>query len=218
MTSRKDLSLLRDAMLSLPRPDAVTPQCLDDESLAALAEARLAADARALVLPHLASCRRCSAALASVVRALGDRDVAREIVRVERPVFGRLRGLVVPLAAAALLLVLIRPGRIVDYEQHRAPAILPAATPVPVAPIGSVPAVTELAWHPVPGADRYRVTLFAAGGTVLYETQLADTVTAVPDSIATAPGRRYLWKVEARTGFDRWVASALVEFTIGQPR
>jgi len=30
-------------------------------------------------------------------------------------------------------------------------------------------------------------------------------------------GRPYLWKVEARIGFDRWVTSTLVEFSIAAP-
>ena len=214
MTSRKDFSLLRDAMLSLPRPDAVTPDCLDDETVAALAETRLAADARAAVLPHLATCRRCSSAVAAVSRALHDRHVLREVTRVERPHLAWSLRILVPLAAAALLLVLVRPGRIDDGTGHRDPTISTGATPVPAAPIGSVAAPGQLVWRPVPGADRYRVTVFAAGGTVVFETQLNDTVAALPGSVSLAAGRRYLWKVEARTGFDRWVASALVEFTV----
>ena len=73
---------------------------------------------------------------------------------------------------------------------------------------------------PVAGADRYRVTLFDGGGRVLFETQLADTLAALPDSILLDPGRPYLWKVEARTGWQRWSASGLVEFSIagGPPR
>jgi len=55
---------------------------------------------------------------------------------------------------------------------------------------------------------------------VLFETQLADTLAALPDSILLDPGRPYLWKVEARTGWQRWSASGLVEFSIagGAPR
>jgi hypothetical protein len=74
---------------------------------------------------------------------------------------------------------------------------------------------TTLLWTAVAGADRYRVTLSDALGGVLYETQLADTVAALPDSIALVSGRSYVWMVEARTGFDRWSTSRLVEFSIG---
>jgi hypothetical protein len=74
--------------------------------------------------------------------------------------------------------------------------------------------VDSLRWGTVPDADRYRVTLFSGAGEVLYEVQLTDTVALFPDSILLLPGRPYLWKVEARTGFDRWTASELMEFTL----
>ena len=50
----------------------------------------------------------------------------------------------------------------------------------------------------------FRVTLFDAVGRVLYELQVADTAVAIPDSVTIVPARSYLWKVEARTGWDRW--------------
>ena len=56
--------------------------------------------------------------------------------------------------------------------------------------------------------------MFDARGRVLYETQLADTVVILPDSVAVIPGQSHLWKVEARTGWDRWAASDLVEFRV----
>jgi hypothetical protein len=74
-----------------------------------------------------------------------------------------------------------------------------------------------LRWSAAAGADRYRVTLFDADGRVLYETEVGETVAPLPDSVAPGPGRPYLWKVEARTGFDRWSASDLVEFTVAGP-
>ena len=101
---------------------------------------------------------------------------------------------------------------------HRAPPPATATTPVPLAPIGPVADAAILRWSAVAGADRYRVTLFDAGGRVVYEARLPDTVAALPDSIVLAPGRTYLWKVEARTGFDRWAASELVEFSIAGNR
>jgi len=79
-----------------------------------------------------------------------------------------------------------------------------------------------LRWLGVPGADRYRVTVFDAPGQVRYETQLAGTVALLPDTVVLVAGRPYLWKVEARTGWDRWSASELVEFSLaprgGAPR
>ena len=67
----------------------------------------------------------------------------------------------------------------------------------------------------MPGAEVYRVTLFDKVGKLLFEMESADTMTALPDSIGLAPGRLYLWKVEARIGWERWVSSELIEFRVG---
>jgi hypothetical protein len=77
--------------------------------------------------------------------------------------------------------------------------------------------VHDLRWSHVAGADRYRVTVFDATGGVVFASEASDTVVAFPDSIALVPGAAYLWKVDARTGFDRWAASALIEFSIAGP-
>src|SRR2546429_294347 len=127
---------------------------------------------------------------------------------------GRRRSLqtALPPAAAAVLLVLAWPrhGDQDGSPSHRSP---PGATalPVPRSPAGVVAQAETLRWTPVAGADRYRVTLFDGGGRVLFETQLADTLAALPDSILLDPGRPYLWKVEARTGWQRWAAAGLRE-------
>jgi hypothetical protein len=129
---------------------------------------------------------------------------------------------VLPLAAAAaVLLVLVWPRPVDDGGlPHRAPPITAASAPVPVAPVGRVAGADVLRWTPVARADRYRITLSDAGGRVLYEMQQADTVLALPDSVVLTPGQSYSWMVDARTGFDRWSTSQLVEFSIvaGPPR
>jgi hypothetical protein len=142
--------------------------------------------------------------------------VAREVRGVEGGGRRRFDRIALPLAAAAaLLLVVAWPRQANDGgPPHRDPPG-DASAPVPIAPIGVVANASPLVWTAVAGADRYRVTLSDAGGVVLYETQLTDTVTALPDSIVLVSGRSYVWIVEARTGFDRWSTSRLVEFSIG---
>ena len=71
-----------------------------------------------------------------------------------------------------------------------------------------------LRWSAVPGADRYHVTLFDAGGRLVYEAQLADTAATLPDSVRLVAGQSYLWSVEARIGWDRWSSSPLTEFSV----
>lgn len=217
MNRPEDLDLLRDALLMLEPGNALMPGCLDDDTVAALAEGSLDAASRPVALAHLAECPRCRAAVASVARALDDPEVAREIVATPGTRGRRVYRVALPLAAAAVLLVIAWPRQVVDRTPvHRAPTITAAAAPSPLSPMGTVADAGVLRWSAVAGADRYRVTLFDSGSRVVYETQLADTVAALPDSIVLVPGQRYLWKVEARTGRDRWSASALVDFSMAR--
>ena len=182
--------------------------------LAALASGGLDAVSRATVLRHVAGCARCRESIASVSRALADPAVAREIDAVEGAPRRRLLRFALPAAAAAVIvLALARPWATDGGPDHRGP---PSAspTPVPVAPVGVVAEAANLRWAGMSGADRYRVTLFDAAGRVLYEVQVADTAVAIPDSVTIVPARSYLWKVEARTGWDRWASSPLVAFSI----
>ncbi len=194
------------------RSETPTAECPDDDTIAALAAGTLTPELRASSLPHVASCPRCRATVASVARALADSAVVREVAAVDGAGRRRFTRFVVPAAAAAALVLLVAwPREADDGGGHRGGG---AVVPVPVSPIGAVAGARSLLWSAVTGSDRYRVTLFDANGRVLYETQLPDTQAALPDSITLTPGRPYLWQVEARTGFDRWAASALVEFRI----
>ena len=203
---------IRHLLRAAARTGTPTSDCLDDDTVAALVEGTLDPARREVILPHVASCAWCRDAVASVTRALANDRVAREVTVLEGRGRGRVLRILVPLAAAAgLLLVLVWPRPMQDGG-HRGPPPV-ASTPVPIAPIGVVASASPLVWTAVVGADRYRVTLAEASGHVLYETQVADTVAALPDSIVLVAGRPYVWLVEARTGFDRWQASQLVEFS-----
>ncbi len=194
-----------------------TPSCPGDDTIAALAEGRLDREVRAEVLPHVAACARCRAAVASVAQALADPAVSSEIAALEAPSRGtlvRLGRVALPLAAAVLLVMVSWPPRLDDDAPvHRAPTITAAAAPTAVSPVGAVASASRLVWTRTVGADRYRVTLFDAEGSVVYEMVLADTAVVLPDTVVSA-GRLYLWKVEGRTGVDRWVPSELVQFSV----
>jgi len=202
--------LLRHA---IPRDALPTARCLDEDTVAALADGTLDDGSRAAAFPHLAECPRCRGAVASVARALGDPSLARELAALPG---GRRRlfQIGIPAAAAAIVLLVAMPRPNDDVTSHRAPTITAVSSPVPMSPVGIVAGAAILRWSSVSGADRYRTTLFDDAGAVVYETQTPDTVVALPDSVHLTPSRSYLWKVEARTGWGRWSASDLIEFSI----
>lgn len=212
--SNRDLDQLRYLRGA---PGDETPDCFDDDTIAALAEGTLEEAARAALLPHLAECPRCRRAVASVARALADPGIAREVAAVTGAGRRRFLRVAIPAAAAAVLLLLFGWPRGLNEHgtEHRAPPTA-TAVPVPIAPIGVVAGAGSLQWTAVPGADRYRLTLSEASGRVVYESQVTDTMAVLPESVVLVPGYSYIWLVEARTGFDRWSTSRLVEFSIGK--
>ena len=214
MTDSDPFEFVRRVLETRITSEFVTTACLDDHTIAGLAAGTLDAAARPSALSHVAGCGRCRDAVASVARALSDSSVAREIAKLAGSGRRRFLRIALPVAAAAVLLVAVWPrdGRLT----HRGPPAPGRAVPAPISPVGPVTDAKTLRWSAAIEADRYRVTLFDAQAQVLYESQLGDTAVALPDSIVLAPGRPYLWKVEARTGWDRWVASGLVEFSIAQ--
>jgi hypothetical protein len=219
VTDSDPLGSLRPALwlassADLPRTEA----CLDDETIAALAEGALDADSRAAALAHLVSCARCRTAVASIARALADPSVTSALRAVQGGRWRRVRRMAVigvPVAAAAaVVLLLVRPQMSEREAVHRAPAVTATNVPEPTTPVGLVPEAAAFRWTAVPGADRYRVTLFDSRPRVVYETEVIGLVAQLPDSVTLIPGARYLWKVEARTSIDRWESSELVEFSI----
>lgn len=203
-------SLLRRAAT---RGASATARCLDDETIASIVEGTIDDARRGAALPHLADCARCRSAVASLSRTLADPLVAREIPSSSRA-RRRVLTMAIPVAAAAVLVLLVAPQRGDDGSPHRAPTITAVSSPVLMSPVGVVASAQTLRWSTVAGADRYRTTLFDDAGAVVYETQTVDTSITLPDSIGLVPGRSYLWKVDARTGWGRWSGSELIEFSI----
>jgi len=221
MTGRDDADRQRQVRAFRSGGEAhPTARCLDDDAIAALAEGTLETQTRTAGLAHVAHCDRCRRAVASVARALADPEVAREL-RAADPA-ARRRGprvawAALGVAAAAAVLLLARPpGVDGPLSPHRAAPITAAPAPAAVWPVGTVAEARSLRWTPVPGADRYRVTLFDTEGAVRYETELAATEIALPDSVVPAAGETRWWRVEARIGFDRWAASELIRFSVSR--
>lgn len=196
-----------------------TPNCLDAGTIAALTEGTLPDDARPRALQHLAGCPYCRRSIASVAGAIADGPVTHEIDIVEARAnrWRRRLRVAAPLAAAAVVLVLLWSPPNESGVPHRGgPRPGKGVGPTPISPRGTIETASRFLWSGVPGSDRYRVTLFGAQGNVLYEAEVVDTVVALPDSVRFIAGQPYLWKVEARSGWDRWVTSDLVDFVIAR--
>ncbi len=181
---------------------------LESGEVAGYLDHSLAPADRSRIEAHAAACDECRAELVEAAWLLRTQP--------------RRRGWYVPAgavaaAAAAVFLVVwsgsvkVPPGP----PDFREPALTTAVAPVVVAPRGVTSSAARLVWTAVPHADRYRLTLFDGKGSVVWETQTPTTSALLPDSIRLLPGALYLWKVEAQTGWNRWVASDLVEFSLG---
>jgi hypothetical protein len=155
---------------------------------------------------HLANCTACRQEVLD----------SAEVLRAGRRVPWRV---VAPAAAAAAVILLIFPWPIPDGVTSNQPAHREAPgtggpVPVLVSPLGSVSEVSGLVWTRVPGADQYRVVLFDSEGLVLWRDVTPDSSAVVPDSVSLQTNRPYLWRVEARIGWDLWDSSELREFRI----
>jgi len=183
---------------------------LEVDETAAYVDGSVTGEERARMAAHLAACADCRAEVVDVSRIVRSAGASRS----------RNHGLWIPAVMAAVLaLVWVAPRALRQQSapQHREEAVTMTVAPRPLIPNGSVDAVSELVWSSVPSATSYRVRVFDAEGTVLWESERTDTVAAVPASIALRRQTAYYWRVEAHTGFDRRAASELVEFSLRDP-
>jgi hypothetical protein len=157
---------------------------------------------------HLSECADCRAEMI-------------EARRIHATVPGRQRASLVPLAAAAAVLLVIwsgtatyEPFKHVTREPEGAATL--ALAPRPIAPLGNTARADVLRWNAVPGVARYRATLFTSEGQPAWQTTTQDTSVALPDTLRLAAGTPYYWQVKAEKGFGRWVGSELVAFTISR--
>ena len=194
-------------------------KCLDEMAIAALAEGVATDDARVAATVHLVTCASCRSQLAELRAALDDSAIAAALP--SGGATGRRRSAIMGvsaagLAAAAVLTFAIR----ANLARHETAAPMRdesgalVVAPVAVAPVDVVSGGLVFRWSSVPGANMYRVRVFDPEGVVVWETQTSDTTVAPASATTLERGARYLWKVEARTDFDRWVGSALTEFKL----
>lgn len=183
----------------------------DESQVALYLDRRLRGEALVALETHLANCPECRAEAAEVRRVLGGRGGA-----------ARRWATLLPLGAAAAAVVLLlwsgggRQGG--APPRTRDPAFTTTLAPMPIAPTGKVEGAHRLAWTSVPGAGRYRVTLFDSEGSARWQLASPDTMVTLPDSVRLDSGVAYYWQVKAETGYGRWVESELVEFLVAGRR
>jgi len=222
---QSDAELARLASSAGPPMAGPGPECLDDMGVARMAEG----SGTPGDLAHTAGCGFCRAQVAAAARALGSTPVAAEIARLERPAWGRrsrrLAG-IGGLAAAAVVAVLFVARQPDDpapgARTHRDPAAPAVGVPAVQAPVllspvdATVQRPVVLDWRRSDGATQYQVAVFDAEGTVMWKEETTDSTVTIPAHVRLDGGVTYWWRVEARIGYDRWLASEVNPFTLGR--
>jgi hypothetical protein len=207
---------------------AAAGTCLDDVDIAAVADGTAGAE-RDRAVAHLATCPSCRHRLATISRLLRDEGITRERRHLEasgqrlkwRTVavgIGAAASLAGAFVAGGLLRTGLDTGSGSDGAEstHRDGVITSTVAPRILLPASAAATPDSLRWTSVPYADRYQVLVFGREGTLVWEPQTTDTAIALPAAVTGTPAT-YIWKVEARTGWDRWVASEWARFTV-QPQ
>jgi hypothetical protein len=181
---------------------------LTPEQTAGYLDRVLTDEERARVEAHLAACFECRDEVVALRNLVSVRSPRRRILQT---------GIALGAAAAAVVVLVVNPGRVSMPEPspHRDPSQGVATVIVARTPAGPGSRPVTLAWSPLDQAKRYRVLIFDAEGSILYRAETDDSVLPLPDSLPLSPRQAYFWKVEADTGWDRWVSSRLVEFSVG---
>ena len=183
-------------------PESHLSSHLSPGDVAAYVDGALPPPARSRVEGHLADCHACRTEIVAVARVVRARHRRHWYVPIG-------------LAAAAALVLLIWPRsgeETATPPNYREPVVTTTVAPVIIAPRGPTTAPRRLVWSSVPHADRYRMTLYDATGAVLWESQTNDTTATIPATIGLEPGSYFL-QVAAQTGWNRWVASDLIDFS-----
>ena len=200
-------------------------ECLDDETIAMLANGDIDAARATRAFAHLLECGHCCHELASVARLFADSDVRAELEHLAQPAIRRralsvraMGGLAAVAAAAALIFFVVRPDRLTRpavKPVYREQSFTAGVPPTLVAPIGAAVPTDTFRWKAVIRANRYRLTVFNRDGSVAWEHETPDTAVALPKVLSRSSDLTFLWRVEARVGWeDRWARSEMATFTL----
>jgi len=207
--------------------------CLDDDAIATIVDGDvIEPNALHEAIAHLSECHDCRNRLAAVARLLDDSEIAAEIDQLEQPRLkagiGRRRLYPIAtagmIAAAAVAILLVRPETFrsrsgvspAAVRMSREDAVSTTAAPRILSPVTVAGPADSLRWTSVAEADLYRIRVWNREGDVVWATDTRSTTLPIPPEL-TRDGGIYLWEVKARTGWDRWVTSDFLEFTVRSP-
>lgn len=125
-------------------------------------------------------------------------------------------------AAAASLLIVAGSSALLLRQRASAPESVlrgPESPVTLVAPVGRVTSAlaTRFTWRPVQKVDRYVLVVVDTSGAELFAAETRDTSLALPDTVRLAPGRAYLWWVQARL-VDQSTVTAVTQRLVVGPR
>ena len=206
--------------------------CLNDAEIAAFVESGGSQTGRADAIGHIADCAHCRALYVDLVATLADAEVAhargvvaddvnQSVPAASRTGSGRRPRVLAwagltGLAAAALVFVFLQQPASPDESSllMRDGTSGSAIAPTAVFPRGATAKTSSFHWRPMDGAESYRLTVFTTDGIVVWEGESSDTTLALPTTEELREGETYLWRVQARTSFNRWTSSGMMEFRI----
>ena len=174
---------------------------LESRDVAAYVDRALSPPERDAIEAHFSDCADC-------------RDEVIQVSRLRRTANSRRRWLfVAPLAAAAVLAVMLLPSR-----RSVGPVLRDGGEPVLtvtiVAPADSAfapsgPSRVSFTWRSLDSVVSYRFTITDGGGDVVWGATSTDTTVQLPASIHLRPGN-YFWYVDALLPDGRSVASPVL--------
>ena len=168
--------------------------CPFPEAVLALVRREGSEDARLATLNHVMSCADCRAEF-DLLRSI---ELAGAEAGAEaRP--GR-RGWLVPAVLAASVLLAVVIGRLALPTAPESEVVRSGSdggvTLIAPPPESSAGSPMLFAWHPVPGAARYRLEVLTSDGEVALEAETPDTAITLQGAAGLAPGD-YKWWVGA---------------------
>jgi hypothetical protein len=189
-----------EAMASRGGKAGRTAACPSPEAVLALIRREGSEDSRLATLDHVMSCAECRSEF-DLLRSI--ELAGAEAGADARP--GR-RSWLVPAALAASVLLAVGIGRLAlptapesEVVRSGSDGGVKLVAPPPESPAGSP---MLFAWHPIPGAARYRLEVLTSDGEVALEDETADSAITLQGAAGLAPGDYKWWVGASSAGTD----------------